>query len=60
MVAGQVGQEEAGEQRHLFMTAGHLGIVRLWDARSAVSFSLPLLLPSASLCICLAAGDMAL
>ena len=34
--AGQVGQEEAGEQRHLFLTAGHLGIVRLWDSRSSV------------------------
>lgn len=21
------------EQRHLFMTAGHLGFVRLWDSR---------------------------
>lgn len=45
--AGQVGQEEAGEQRHLFMTAGHLGIVRLWDSRSTVL--LPPLLPS---CCC--------
>ena len=48
--AGQVGQEEAGEQRHLFLTAGHLGIVRLWDSRSTVLLpllcSLLVLLPS--------------
>ncbi|KAL3157576.1 hypothetical protein ABBQ32_012027 [Trebouxia sp. C0010 RCD-2024] len=29
----QVGQQEAMEQRHLFITAGHLGFVRLWDYR---------------------------
>lgn len=33
LVAGQVGQQEGLEQRHFFMTAGHLGSVRLWDSR---------------------------
>ena len=46
MVAGQVGQEEAEEQRHLFMTAGHLGIVRLWDSRSASFY--PAFFPAAA------------
>ncbi|DBB09914.1 TPA: hypothetical protein ACH3X3_001521 [Trebouxia sp. C0006] len=29
----QVGQEESLEQRCLFLTAGHLGFLRMWDSR---------------------------
>lgn len=29
----QVGEEGGVEQRHLFLTVGHLGSLRLWDSR---------------------------